>query len=178
IVSGSAALLMVSDLEFESGDLDIYSPPSQEETVLSLANHRLWFENKTTRMPRSYPNNAAIFTVHRLEKGAKSMNIIIVNGEDPAAAVFHFHSTVVMNHLMVFGLYCACPMLTLTDYGVANLPVVLQDIAARTSAADCFDKYRERGVTIVNDVTKLQGHSRHACCLDAECPHTLRSTVD
>ncbi|KAJ7019104.1 hypothetical protein C8F04DRAFT_1276688 [Mycena alexandri] len=144
IVSGSAALLMVSNLDFEPGDLDIYSPLSQEETVLSIASLRLGFDLKGTRIPRCYPSNAAISTVHRLEKGQKSMNIIIVDSEDPVAAIFHFHLTVVMNYLTAFGLYCAYPTLTLSDYGVANLSAVLRDTAVRT-IAEVASKNIERG---------------------------------
>ncbi|KAJ7715120.1 hypothetical protein B0H16DRAFT_1340234 [Mycena metata] len=178
IVSGSAALIMVSDLEFVPGDLDIYTPLSQEEPALAIVQRNMGFETVSSWMPRGYSNNAAICKVHRLVKGRKSVNVIIVQGEDPTAAVFHFHSTVVMNYLSAFGLYCAYPSLTLSDTGVMNLPVVLRDVRARTNAEDCYEKYRTRGVTMVNDVRKLSGHARHECRRDAECPHTLRSTVD
>ncbi|KAJ7035865.1 hypothetical protein C8F04DRAFT_954401 [Mycena alexandri] len=178
IVSGSAALLMVSDLDFVPGDLDIYTPLSQEESAMEIVQHHMNFEAKTSRMPCGYPDSSAIHKVHRLEKGHRSMNIIIVRGEDPTAALFHFHSTIVMNCLTAFGLYCAYPSLTFFDVGVVNLPVVLREVGVRRNAEECFDKYRNRGVTLVNDVRKLPRHSIHECRKDAECPHTLRSTVD
>ncbi|KAJ7021220.1 hypothetical protein C8F04DRAFT_923740, partial [Mycena alexandri] len=148
IVSGSAALIMVSNLEFVPGDLDIYTPLSQEEPALAILQRNMRFDPVSTWIPRGYANNEAILKVHRLEKGSKSVNVIIVQGEDPAAAVFHFHSTIVMNYLSAFGLYCAYPSLTLTDVGVMNLPVVLRDVGVRTNAEECFEKYRDRGVTL------------------------------
>ncbi|KAJ7019259.1 hypothetical protein C8F04DRAFT_975950 [Mycena alexandri] len=178
IVSGSAALLMVSELEFVPGDLDVYTPLSQEEAALAIVQGSMGFDKVSSWMPHGYCSNAAICKVHRLAKARKSINLIIVQGEDPAAAVFHFHSTIVMNYLSGFGLYCAYPGLTLLDAGVMNLPVVLRDVRARGSAEECYEKYRDRGVTMVNDVKKLSGHGRHDCRRDAECPHTVRSTVD
>ncbi|KAJ7768501.1 hypothetical protein B0H16DRAFT_1308003 [Mycena metata] len=178
IVSGSAALLMVSDLEFEPGDLDIYSPLSQEESVMTIAEHRLGFLPTSSRTSVFYRSNDAILKVHRLVKSRKSMNVVVVNSENPAAAVFHFHSTVVMNYLSAFGLYCAYPSLTLKDLSVANLPVVLGEIGVRARAEECFDKYRSRGVTFETDVTRLPGHTVHVCRADPECPHTIRSTED
>ncbi|KAJ7044249.1 hypothetical protein C8F04DRAFT_896201, partial [Mycena alexandri] len=145
IVSGSAALLMVTDLEFVPGDLDIYMPLSQEEPAMAIVQRHMNFELVTSRMPRGYPDNSGITKVHRLEKGARSMNIIIVQGEDPAIAIFHFHSTIVMNYLTGFGLYCAYPSLTLSDVGVVNLPAVLRELGIRRNAEECFDKYRARG---------------------------------
>ncbi|KAJ7753757.1 hypothetical protein B0H16DRAFT_1263496, partial [Mycena metata] len=178
IVSGSAALLMVTDLEFIPGDLDIYTPLSQEESAMVIVQTQMKYLPITSRMPRGYPDNSGILKVHRLEKGHRSMNVIIVQGEDPTVAIFHFHSTVVMNCLTGFGLYCAYPSLTLSDVGVINLPVVLREMGVRRNAEECFDKYRMRGVTLVNDVKKLSRHTRHDCRRDAECPHTIRSTVD
>ncbi|KAJ7758268.1 hypothetical protein B0H16DRAFT_1280291, partial [Mycena metata] len=145
IVSGSAALRMVSDIDFTPGDLDIYTPLSQEETAMEIVQRDMNFQAVASRMPLGYTDHSGIFKVHRLEKGIKSINIIIVRGENPTEALFRFHSTVVMNCLTAFGLYCAYPSLTLSDYGVANLPVVLRDVGVRLNALECFEKYRVRG---------------------------------
>ncbi|KAJ7018225.1 hypothetical protein C8F04DRAFT_1199167 [Mycena alexandri] len=170
IVSGSAALLMVTDLEFVPGDLDIYTPLSQEEPAMAIVQRHMNFELVTSRMPRGLPRQLRNHEGSPPREGGE--------GEDPAIAIFHFHSTIVMNYLTGFGLYCAYPSLTLSDVGVVNLPAVLRELGIRRNAEECFDKYRARGITLVNDVKKLWRHSLHECRRDAECPHTIRSTLD
>ncbi|KAJ7482516.1 hypothetical protein FB451DRAFT_1029793 [Mycena latifolia] len=177
IVSGSVALLMISDMDFEPGDIDIYVPTSQSETALAIAQGKLGFEVRHGNVP-AYDNNSGIKRVVHLQKGEKWMNIIVVKGEDPTAAVFQFHSTVVMNYLTAFGLYCAYPSLTLKRLGVANLPALLREVSTPGRSADCFEKYRDRGINIENDVTKFVAHAHHECHTDPECPHTVRSTRD
>ncbi|KAJ7028871.1 hypothetical protein C8F04DRAFT_1118265 [Mycena alexandri] len=177
VVSGSAALLMVSDLNFEPGDLDIYVPASQDQTALVLADKRLGYELRRSSA-RMYGNNKDIKRVHVLTKGRNKLNIITTKGENAVAAIFQFHSTVVMNMLTPSGLYCAYPTLTLKQRGVANLPALLKDASASNKARECYEKYRRRGIQIVNDVTKIPGFAHHECFTAAECPLTTRHTSD
>ncbi|KAJ7705913.1 hypothetical protein B0H16DRAFT_1223987, partial [Mycena metata] len=149
LISGSAALLMVTDMEFHPGDLDIYVPASQDKTALSLAQKRLGYELKSSSA-RTYENNAEIKRVHLLVKGHNKINIITTKGENAAIAVFRFHSTVVMNILTAWGLYCAYPSLTLKGKGVANLPVMLAEASYTLRTRECYEKYRNRGVEIEN----------------------------
>ncbi|KAJ7441876.1 hypothetical protein FB451DRAFT_955794, partial [Mycena latifolia] len=147
IISGSVALLMVTDLHFEPGDIDIYVPTSQHDTALAIAERKLGFEARWSNVP-TYDNNSEIKTVVHLQKGEKWMNLIVVKGEEPTIAVFQFHSTLVMNYLTAFGLYCAYPTLTLKGLGVANLPALLRDISSPGRSIECFEKYRDRGFSI------------------------------
>ncbi|KAJ7715755.1 hypothetical protein B0H16DRAFT_1238993, partial [Mycena metata] len=147
VVSGSAALLMVSDLSFEPGDLDIYVPASQDQTALALADKRLGYDLKRSSA-RTYGNNMEIKRVHVLMKGRKKLNIITTKGENAVAAIYNFHSTVVMNVLTASGLYCAYPTLTLERRGVANLPALLRDAMAYRKTRECYEKYRQRGISI------------------------------
>jgi hypothetical protein len=177
IISGSAVLLMVSDLDFEPGDLDIYSPTSQIETVLAMVEKTLGFKRRRSTA-LTYDTQTHIKRVYHLEKGQKQMNVMVIRGEDPTIAIFQFHSTVVMNYLTAFGLYCAYPALTLGNRGVANLSAILRNPSSRERILRCFDKYRARGVEIENDVTIFPEFAHHVCHVAAECPLTVRSTSD
>lgn len=177
IVGGSVALLMVSHLDFQPGDIDIYTPMSQSETVLALVDKRLGFSRRASAS-LSYDDLSFLKLVYYFEKGDKKMNVMIVRGEDPSIAIFQYHSTVVMNFLTAFGLYCGYPSLTLANLGVANLPALLRNPDARGRYLYCFQKYRGRGFLIEGDVTDLPLYGDHVCRVDAECPHTIRSTLD
>ncbi|KAJ7758617.1 hypothetical protein B0H16DRAFT_1820572 [Mycena metata] len=177
IVSGSAALLMVTDMDFKPGDLDIYIPASQDQTALLLVQRRLGYQLKKSSA-RSYENNADIKRVHLLTKGRNKIHVVTTKGENAAATIFRFHSTIVMNLLTAWGIYCAYPSLTLKRKGVANLPTLLNDLSLSIRSRTCYEKYRSRGVTLENDVRKFPEHAAHICHASAECPHTVRSTSD
>ncbi|KAJ7764354.1 hypothetical protein B0H16DRAFT_1239364, partial [Mycena metata] len=147
VVSGSVALLMVSNLTFSPGDLDIYIPASQDQTALGMAQKRLGFDLRRSSA-RTYDNNLEIKRVHVLVKGTKKLNLITTKGENAISAIFQFHSTIVMNALTSGGLYCAYPSLTLRHKGVANLTSLLRDTSYSTRTRSCYDKYRSRGVEI------------------------------
>ncbi|KAJ7029814.1 hypothetical protein C8F04DRAFT_962484 [Mycena alexandri] len=177
VLSGSAALLMVTNLSFAPGDLDFYMPASQEQTSLAMAGKRLGFTLRRSSA-RTYENNMDIKRVHELVKGQKKMNIIVTKGENAVAAIFQFHTTVVMNMLTAAGLYCAYPDLTLKSWGVANLTVLLKDSSSSRRTRACYEKYRDRGVRIEKRVNNFPGLEHHECYVGAECPMTVRSTSD
>ncbi|KAJ7020468.1 hypothetical protein C8F04DRAFT_974253 [Mycena alexandri] len=106
VVSGSVALLMATDMAFKPGDMDIYVPASQDQTALAIAQTHLGFTLKKLSA-RTYQNNVDIKRVHTLKKGPKKINIIMTKGENAMAAIFQFHSMIVMNVLTAAGLYCA-----------------------------------------------------------------------
>ncbi|KAJ7720713.1 hypothetical protein B0H16DRAFT_1227641, partial [Mycena metata] len=177
IVSGSTALLMITDLDFQPGDIDIYVPESQEDTAIALAlkNHSF---SLTKSMKPPYENNTAIKTVHWLKKDEKKMNIMVVKGENAVLAIFQFHSTVVMNFLSSTGVYCAYPSLTLSNRALPNLPIMLREIAAEGRCRDCYDKYRNRGITFEIDPRNFDPQLEHHCYRDSNCPMTFRTTRD
>ncbi|KAJ7654015.1 hypothetical protein DFH06DRAFT_905008, partial [Mycena polygramma] len=177
IISGSAALLMISDLAFAPGDLDIYIPESQEDTAIQLCLKDFGFRI-TQSKKSSYGNNTEIRTIHWLKKKKKKLNVMVVKGENAALAIFQFHSTIVMNFLSADGIYCAYPSLTLSNLAIANIPIMIRESGMSERCRDCFEKYRLRGVAFDHDARNFQGHASHVCCSDAECPSTVRTSRD
>ncbi|KAJ7661397.1 hypothetical protein DFH06DRAFT_921721, partial [Mycena polygramma] len=177
LVSGSAALLAISNLAFTPGDLDIYVPESQEDTAIQMSLKTLGFRVTQSKKP-SYGNNTEIRTIHWLKNKKKRMNIMVVKGENALLALFQFHSTIVMNFLSADGLYCAYPSLTLSNLAIANIPIMIREGGISERCRDCFDKYRSRGIAFENDAQKFEGHSNHVCWVDAECPMTVRTSRD
>ncbi|KAJ7752952.1 hypothetical protein B0H16DRAFT_1317139, partial [Mycena metata] len=114
VVSGSTILLIITNLEFTPGDIDIYVPESQEDTAIALMLRDHGFKLSKSMRP-IYDNNTAIKGVHWLKKGKKKMNIMVVKGENAVLAIFQFHSTFVMNFLSSTGIYCAYPSLTMSN---------------------------------------------------------------
>ncbi|KAJ7733477.1 hypothetical protein B0H16DRAFT_1253418, partial [Mycena metata] len=177
IVSGSAVLLMITNLEFTPGDIDLYVPESQEDTSIALILRDHGFA-LTKSMKPLYDNNTAIKAVHWLEKGEKTMNIMVVKGENAVLAIFQFHSTIVMNFLSSTGIYCAYPSLTMANRALPNLPIMLREIAADGRCRECYDKYRARGITFENDPRNFDPQANHICYQDSHCPMTMRTTRD
>ncbi|KAJ7028261.1 hypothetical protein C8F04DRAFT_964303 [Mycena alexandri] len=177
LLSGSIALLMVSDLEFEPGDVDLYVPDSQEDTAIQLGIRELGFTQTESR-DALYDNSSHIRTVHWLRKRHRKMNIMVVEGENAAIAIFRFHSTVVMNFLSSSGIYCAYPTLTLNNLAVPNSGLMICEVRTAQRCRQCFEKYRERGIRFETDPRSFPGHEIHTCSVDAECPFTVRSTED
>jgi hypothetical protein len=171
---------MLTELNFDPGDLDIYVPSSQDETMFNLAKRQLHFK-ESTYSTTSYDQNTFIKKVRHLRRKDKRMNLVVVQGEDPVIALFDFHSTIVMNYLSASEIYCAYPSLTLSRLSVVNVPVLIRESqrpGGRDRIYTCLEKYFARGISFKSDVTQFIGHTQHACHTDAECPLTIRTNFD
>ncbi|KAJ7045238.1 hypothetical protein C8F04DRAFT_906016, partial [Mycena alexandri] len=169
IVSGSSALWPIHDFDFFPNDVDIYSPADTGPAMLEIMQHRFSFDIHRTETS-TYSSQIGVTTVYWLTKGQSSVNLIFTEGDNAATAIFHFHSTVVMNYFNGTRLYCSIPELTLRKLAFANDNLLLDELTARRTLS-CIDKYTERGFNY-GYVTP------HVCGVDTICPATIRTLHD
>jgi hypothetical protein len=171
---------MLVEMDFEAGDLDIYVPTSQDDTMLTIAKRQLRFR-EFAYTTSAYNINSSIKKIHHLRKKGKRMNLVVVKGEEPTVAIFQFQSTVVMNYLSASEIYCAYPSLTMHRLSVVNVPVLIRESqrpGGRDRIYSCLEKYFARGISFKSDVKQFNGHTHHNCHTDAECPLTIRTNFD
>ncbi|KAJ6585948.1 hypothetical protein B0H19DRAFT_1060126 [Mycena capillaripes] len=172
LISGSSALSVLFDNSFSPNDLDIYTCADTEAAALAFLQQDMFFTiDRSSNLDNHYSTDAGLFRIHWLRKGLHLVNLMVVRGEDAAAAVFYFHSSLVMNFFNWEVLYCAYPALTLAKRGIPNWSIIT-DSRSRERAYPCFKKYTDRGFTFVP--TSHDGR----CGEDKCCPTTIRALHD
>ncbi|KAK6993066.1 hypothetical protein R3P38DRAFT_2801068 [Favolaschia claudopus] len=178
IISGSTAIPVLTGATFEPNDLDIYSCPPFEKKMFRLVTEDFGFSAyKETSETEKYRGMDGISRVHWLRKGSKVINLIIVPGDNPITAIFHFHTTLVMNYISGYGVFCAYPELTLARLATTNTSVVVSE-TQRRRIGDCIDKYSARGFEMRDRLSDFVDHNPHLCGTDPLCPATIRSLHD
>lgn len=117
ILSGSFPLLLARRQEdaFELGDIDVYVNDSGHDVLVKeLRSFGYRLLDVGVHLDDYSCNNSAILGgVETYGKGSKYLNVVGVAGTDPRAAMFLFHSTVVMNYIDAVSINIAHPRLTL-----------------------------------------------------------------
>ncbi|KAK7028254.1 hypothetical protein R3P38DRAFT_3189731 [Favolaschia claudopus] len=175
IVSGSTTLPVLVDAKFPPNDLDLYTTAPYETAMINMMHRAEYGDMRMADNP--YREMQGILRTHWLKKGKKVVNIIIVPDDNAATAIFHFHSTIVMNYFSGYGVFCAYPALTLARKGILNSSVAQSD-AQRRRVARCIDKYTLRGFDMKTNLNEHKNWEQHTCAADASCPTTFRSLHD
>lgn len=179
IISGSTALTIISGGSFVPNDLDIYVPVSQEENLLALLETYFGFKvDAAISSDKLYNHNTELKSVRWLtvNEHGKKINVMTCTGDSAVMAIFSFHSTIVMNFISSYGIYCAYPGLTLSKQA---LPTSKYFGRMRAHVERrCFRKYRERGYMIEESLDKHLLAERHTCFVHPSCPLTIRTIYD
>ncbi|KAJ7197897.1 hypothetical protein C8J57DRAFT_233422 [Mycena rebaudengoi] len=178
LVSGSLPLTVLCGGHFKPDDLDLYVPASQEDTLLALLDLHFSCKILATSNGVKY-GNAAITTVRWLSgsNSACNINVMTCVGEDATSAIWHFHSTTVMNFISSLGIYCAYPNLTLNRIGIPS--AASYDTSTNNSPLEgCLQKYRHRGFTFQSTPDTAASPIRHLCYRNTSCPQTIRTLHD
>ncbi|KAJ7247067.1 hypothetical protein C8J57DRAFT_1020191, partial [Mycena rebaudengoi] len=75
--------------------------------------------------------------------GGHKINVMACTGETAILLVFHFHSTLVMNFISSYGLFCAYPALTLEHTAIPSAAFFDSTIDHQRLEA-CLMKYTAR----------------------------------
>ncbi|KAK7019258.1 hypothetical protein R3P38DRAFT_2975646, partial [Favolaschia claudopus] len=175
-ISGSTMLPILLDLKFKPNDLDVYANEQGGEVMLAHMHDEEEFKSVKT-IESTGSSYTRILRIHWLVKEDHLVNLIIVPDDNPVVAIFHFHSTIVMNCLTGYGVFCAYPALTLNRKSISNTGVLHTD-ESRRRADICYTKYISRGI---EHQPHLRHHGRwahHQCGADKSCPATIRSMHD
>ncbi|KAJ3573729.1 hypothetical protein NP233_g2236 [Leucocoprinus birnbaumii] len=137
-ISGSALLLLLSDADFEPGDLDIYVSKEQAHVVLDFVAAQGYTQESRhpanqTEYGSSFLEDIYFYTRHS-SPSPKQVNIITTWTQNPAMAIFDFDSTLVMNALSARYLMCFYPGMTLSKTGVITRQAVDQGRLAKYQA--------------------------------------------
>ncbi|KAK7037916.1 hypothetical protein R3P38DRAFT_2515719, partial [Favolaschia claudopus] len=175
-VSGSTPPPSTAGPNFKPNDLDIYAFDFDEDRTLDLLKNSFQFAT-VHKSDNPYQDIAGIARTHWLKKGPHVINLMVMTSGNAAAAIFQFHSTIVMNYISGWGVFCAYPELTMSGKSIAN-PSALASERERKRAIYCFDKYGERGIDHRGTLSDHKAWSSHACGVDPSCPTTLRALHD
>ncbi|KAJ7511765.1 hypothetical protein B0H11DRAFT_1700047 [Mycena galericulata] len=180
VISGSAVLKVLTNLQFIPNDLDVYVPEAQEGAMDRFLTTEMGF-TCYQKTPVQYPEHVGLKIHYSYCKGAHKIDVLVVEGDNALLALFRFHSTIVMNFISHKGVYCAYPDLTMNHLSVANTEYLADPMtAARTNR--CLEKYRRRGVQTETQVgighKSRKGYRTHECGVDPNCSTTLRSVHD
>ncbi|KAH6871008.1 hypothetical protein BKA70DRAFT_1578506 [Coprinopsis sp. MPI-PUGE-AT-0042] len=179
VASGSFVLALALEpaATFQPGDLDIYVVVEGYRNLvrgLRTMGYRLLDENDSAHDKYADCKNILEkVEVFGMEEGCTYLNIITVAGDDPRAAIFLFHSTVVMNYMDATSITIAYPSLTVRGLALTN------EWSTKPSPKrlDCLDKYINRGVTFFSSCRELPPPC-HQCGVSAECYRSDRYIDD
>ncbi|KAJ7698794.1 hypothetical protein B0H16DRAFT_1749579 [Mycena metata] len=178
VISGSVPVAAMFPGQFEPNDVDIYTAEPEETAMLAIFRDQLNFTVvKQARIV--YPKHMAISRIYWLTEGKAKVNLIIVKGGNALAAIFQFHSTLVMNAISVDGLFCAYPELTLKGMSLVNSSFIVGEEQEKR-AAICIEKYESRGFAFITEykITEVGELTDHKCRENANCPGTVRRLED
>ncbi|KAJ7692805.1 hypothetical protein B0H16DRAFT_1751764 [Mycena metata] len=176
LISGSVLVAALFPGRFKPNDVDIYCPETTGTRLLDIMQNRFGFHlNKGVDV--QYPRHLAIRKIHWLTKGSAKINLMLVEGDNAAVAVFQFHSTIVMNVLSVHGLYCTYGDLTLAGEGLVNNSQTVDEAQAQRNLR-CIEKYEGRGFKFERRLGNYKRYADHECGINASCPTTVRTLHD
>lgn len=176
VVSGSAALAVINPWSFTPNDIDIYVPRTHDALLIELMSTR--FGYNVASISNVYPSFSSISTIYNLTNGAHSVQIMVTESANPLAALFRFHSTVVMNFISAHGVYSAYPILTSQRRGLKNQYELTHHSQSHETVRVCFDKYKERGYEIADNLSDWPEFNGHVCTLTGSCPGIDRYVDD
>jgi hypothetical protein len=178
VISGSVALRALfpghpNMKSWASADIDIYVPKSQyTNMVISLYETDGYYEIGVKISDGGY-SLPKIQKVVRLFNGRCNIDLVVSRTESCSDNIFGFHSTVVMNFISGYGIFCAYPTFTLEHRGYINPKFMQEDEIEYPSIEKCIQKYERRGFTI-----SALFRATHSFGFSNRCPHTLRSLYD
>jgi hypothetical protein len=170
VISGSTALAVLLGGEFVPQDLDIYVNDKGFDAILVfLINHgyQVVKARPYNALEKKYPESKTILT---LKRDGEKIDLIRTTEDHILATVTQFHSTVVMNYITFYGIFCLYPEWTMRRKAL---------VTRRNVSCKILDKYQIRGFKIGYTSSELSKHDvSHNCGKDICCPTTTRNLRD
>lgn len=175
VVSGSAALVVLNPWSFTPNDIDIYVPPTNSALLVHLLKTN--FGYVSDKVAYGYPAFSGITAIHTLKKGIHSVQVMVTSSDNPVDAIFHFHSTLVMNFVSADVVYSAYPTLTSQRRGLKNQYELARNGQSDEAVQTCMDKYKERGYDVADDLSGWPDFD-YMCASDGSNPNLDRYLDD
>ncbi|KAK7021157.1 hypothetical protein R3P38DRAFT_3196901 [Favolaschia claudopus] len=176
IILGSTVHAVMFRPRYRRAGVDIGTPPTHEFSMADLIQTELKF-TESAEPVNNYPGYAGFVRVRRFHKDHHSIYLIVVANENAATIIFNLYSTMDMNFVSGYGLFCAYPELTLNKLSYVNP-------SARDTSTDGSDfrrlaaNVRRKGFTHNIALFEHVLYRNHVCGSSRCCPNTLRSMHD
>jgi hypothetical protein len=174
VISGSFALACFSPTRnWRPHDLDMYVSMSHVhmllEALVAFGNYIVMWGKPWIVNPQYRTSN--IMEIISLSNGERKIDVIVSNS-CALLPIFAFHSTIVMNFVSAYGLYCGYPSLTLNRTGIIHPHLYRHRHTLRRSETNALTKYMNRQYLL----TQEQSHDN--CANHIKCTATIRSLSD
>ncbi|KAK7018845.1 hypothetical protein R3P38DRAFT_2783550 [Favolaschia claudopus] len=156
--------------------VDLCTPLKQEEPMAFFIENDLTFAESSEPVGQ-YPGYAGFVRVRRFHKDEHTIYLIVVADDNAATIIFNFYSTLDMNFVSGYGLFCAYPELTLNKLSTTN-PSAFDTSLDGSQFRRINAKIRNRGFTHNNQLCDHSDFRDHVCGTSKSCPSTLRSMHD
>ncbi|KII82798.1 hypothetical protein PLICRDRAFT_47483 [Plicaturopsis crispa FD-325 SS-3] len=181
IVSGSSALrVIVGRADWHPRDMDIYVSSRHRAVMYAYLNRCGWRYVSLRSLPdRAHIERVVGYMVAGVSKvltfacGSHHLDVLVCETPNPVEAIFHFHSTIVMNFFSARGIFCAYPSLVDIRLSLVNHRVIDYDVYPHPSVLRSLQKYSSRGYRFAAEAPMV-----HACPETYSCYDRLRVTSD
>ncbi|KAG1875263.1 hypothetical protein C8R48DRAFT_543622, partial [Suillus tomentosus] len=149
VISGSSALhlFQAKSTAITLQDMDIYAMHEFEEKILSHLKEKEGYKEGLKTKRKAEYNTSAIKRIYILEKGKEKIDLIITEWVSAIVPILQFHSTAVMNYMMVHTFISLYPKWTKDMKSLVNPQMYLHDS------------------TSIQMVTALMKYVRHGFCV-------------
>lgn len=184
VISGSAALSIFFPSAFIPHDLDLYVASGNRDIVwdhlIYLGYQALTFEyiNEDELHEKGDYDGLSLTDDHVFINGDSTIKLFIVSSGNAASPMLASHSTLLMNFISYYGIYCAYPRMTLNRRGLINAEDNVEEDDLPEDIASCITKYRARGFDFHRTCMTGFDTDKHRCGRSKECPGTLHILND
>ncbi|KAJ7654012.1 hypothetical protein DFH06DRAFT_1330115 [Mycena polygramma] len=180
IIVGSLPVAVLTDASFEPNDIDILVPASSEGTMKVLLSSQFGYTEMSSKIMDG--SHDSLRVEHKFVRGAHVINLRVTAGENATVALMLSHSTIAMNFVSAWGVFCAYPQLTLVNKAMFNHFTEDEHEFRRWSSHQrmmtSFEKYVKRGIEFGVDSSTWYARAQHRCYASPLCPLSTRSLYD
>ncbi|KAJ7661399.1 hypothetical protein DFH06DRAFT_988100 [Mycena polygramma] len=182
IIVGSVPIAILTNASFDPSDLDILVPASSEGTMKILLSTSFGYCQTGSKIMDGAQDTLRV--EHTFAKEGNTVRLRVTAGENATVSLMLSHSTIAMNFISAWGIFCAYPQLTLKNRAMFNHFTEEEHEFRRWSSHQrmmaSFDKYVKRGITFGVDASTWYGteRSQHRCYATPLCPLSTRSLYD
>ncbi|KAJ7642483.1 hypothetical protein DFH06DRAFT_1137493 [Mycena polygramma] len=180
IIVGSVPIAVLTNAHFEPSDLDLLVPASSEGTMKVLLSSNFGYHHTSSKIMEGIQDTLRV--EHTFKKETNTVRLRVTSGENAAVSLMLSHSTIAMNFISAWGIFCAYPQLTMKNRAMFNHFTEEEHEYRRWSSHQrmmaSFEKYVKRGIEFGVDASTWYDRSQHRCYATPLCPLSVRSLYD
>ncbi|KAJ6477943.1 hypothetical protein C8R47DRAFT_1075282 [Mycena vitilis] len=180
IIVGSLPVAVLTDASFKPNNIDFLVPASSEGTMKVILSSQFGYSEISSKMMDGAHDSLRV--EHKFTRGAHVINLRATAGENATVALMLSHSTIAMNFISAWGIFCAYPQLTLVKKAMFNHFTEDEHEFKRWSSHQrmmtSFEKYVKRDIEFGVDSSTWYARLRHRCYASPLCPLSTRSMYD